>query len=68
VEPLRLDRIEPRAFRGQLAGKNAHPALFLHPLVVLVDPVLDVVTGVPGVTSSFLCKDGCRLGWLKRVV
>lgn len=48
VKPLWLDRIQPRAFRGQFAGKNANPTLLLHPLVVLTDPVLNVVAGVPG--------------------
>jgi len=53
VEPFRLDHghldgHQPRAFRGQLAGKNAHSAFLLHPLVVLVDPVLDFVAHVPG--------------------
>ena len=42
VGPLRLDGIEPRTLRGQLAGKNPGSALFLHRLVVLMDPAISL--------------------------
>lgn len=48
MEPLWLDWIQPRAFRRQLAGKNPNPAFSLDPLVVFVDPVLNLVAYVPG--------------------
>ncbi len=39
MDPLRLDRVEPRTFGGQKEGQNAHAfALLLDLLIVLTNP------------------------------
>jgi hypothetical protein len=39
MDPLRLDRVEPRTFSGQKEGQNAHTfALLLDLMVVLANP------------------------------
>src|SRR5215210_1734729 len=49
VGPGRLDRVEPGALTGQVAGDDAHaPAAPLHLAIVVADPRADLVADVPG--------------------
>src|SRR6266851_4579109 len=49
MDPLRLDRVEPRTFGGQKEGQNAHAlALLLDLLVVLTNPGTHHLTHMKG--------------------
>src|SRR5262245_11041719 len=48
VQPLRLDRVEPRRLDRQVAHPDLAPALPLHPPVVRPEPAPDPLTEVPG--------------------
>src|SRR4051794_13225844 len=48
VDPLRLDRIEPRRLHRQIAGDDPYPALGLGPAVVRPDPRPRPGADVPG--------------------
>src|SRR3954465_10189102 len=48
VDPLRLDRVEPRRLHRQVAGDDPHAPLGLRPAVVRLDPGPDPAADVPG--------------------
>src|SRR4051794_31415848 len=47
VDPLRLDRVEPRALDRQPAGHDAHPTVAVGTLVVRPQPAPDRGAAVP---------------------
>lgn len=48
VYPMRLDRIQPRAFDGQPQNEDAHPAFSLHSLIMPFAPLTHFPALVPG--------------------
>src|SRR5215510_15901464 len=48
VYPMRLDRIQPRAFDWQPQDEDSHPAFSLHSLIMPFDPATHFPALVPG--------------------
>jgi RNA polymerase sigma factor (sigma-70 family) len=48
VDPLRFDRVQPRALARQPAGHDPYPTVAFHPPVVLLDPDPHPGADVPG--------------------